>query len=122
MLTLSLINTPPRLGHQGIKLCGVGLGILDGTSIGFSRKGLDGCGEGVFLEEKGEEFGFDSKIDEVVPNVEEVFVVDGVLEGASAGERDDVFCYRRWLEAMEEDEVEKYDEDDEENEEEVIII
>ncbi|GKA02971.1 hypothetical protein Tco_0675752 [Tanacetum coccineum] len=43
------------------------------------RKGLFGCGEGVFLEEKGEEFGFDSKEDEVVPRVEDVSLVDGVL-------------------------------------------
>ncbi|GJS72792.1 hypothetical protein Tco_0705633 [Tanacetum coccineum] len=35
--------------------------------------------EGVFLEEKGEEFGFDSKEDEVVPRVEDVSLVDGVL-------------------------------------------
>nr|GEY40051.1 hypothetical protein [Tanacetum cinerariifolium] len=63
-----------------------------GASIGFSRKGLDSCGEGVLLEEKGEVFGLDLKEEEVVPSVKDVSLVDGVLEGAFGGEGDDEFA------------------------------
>ncbi|GJU18344.1 ribonuclease H-like domain-containing protein [Tanacetum coccineum] len=38
--------------------------------------------EGVFLEERGEECGFDSKEDEVVSKVEDISLVDGVFDGA----------------------------------------
>ncbi|GKB06274.1 hypothetical protein Tco_0834507 [Tanacetum coccineum] len=62
-----------------------GLEVLGETSIGLSRKGLFGCGEGVFFEEKGEEFGFNSKEDEVVPRVEDVSLVDGVFKVAFGG-------------------------------------
>ncbi|GJZ72737.1 hypothetical protein Tco_0636883 [Tanacetum coccineum] len=65
---------------------------LGGASNGLSRKELFDCGEGVFLEEKGEEFGFDSKEDEVVPRAEDVSLVDGVLEGAFGGDGDDDFA------------------------------
>nr|GEW29448.1 hypothetical protein [Tanacetum cinerariifolium] len=71
---------------------GSGLEVFGGESNGLSRKGLFGCGEGVFLEEKGEEFNFGSKEDEVVPRVEDVSLVDGVLEGAFSGDRDDDFA------------------------------
>ncbi|GJY67950.1 hypothetical protein Tco_0470932, partial [Tanacetum coccineum] len=55
-------------------------------------KGLFGCGEGVFLEEKGENFGHDSNDDDVVPKVEYVPLVDGVLKGAFGGEGDEDFA------------------------------
>nr|GEW27648.1 hypothetical protein [Tanacetum cinerariifolium] len=45
----------------------------------------------VVLEEKGEEFGLDSKEDEVVPRVKDVSLVDRVLEGAFGGDGDDEF-------------------------------
>ncbi|GJT22939.1 hypothetical protein Tco_0892876 [Tanacetum coccineum] len=73
------------------KRSGSGLEGLGGAPKGLSRKGLFGCGEGVFLKEKGEEFSFDSKEDEVVPRVEDVSLVDGVLEGAFGGDGDDYF-------------------------------
>ncbi|GJY27966.1 hypothetical protein Tco_0403733 [Tanacetum coccineum] len=69
----------------------IGLEILSGASIRFSRKWLVSCGEGVVLKEKGEEFGFDSNKEEVVSRVEDVFLVDGVLEGAFGGDGDDDF-------------------------------
>nr|GEV81413.1 hypothetical protein [Tanacetum cinerariifolium] len=69
-----------------------GLEVFGGASNGLSRKGLFGCGEGVFLEKKGEEFNFVSKEDEVVPRVEDVSLVDGVLEGAFGGDGDDDFA------------------------------
>ncbi|GKD83087.1 hypothetical protein Tco_1349926 [Tanacetum coccineum] len=71
---------------------GGGDGTLTGASIGLSRKRLFGCGEGVFLEEKGEEFGLDSKDDDVVPKLKDVSLVDGVLEGAFGGEGDEGFA------------------------------
>ncbi|GKA60547.1 hypothetical protein Tco_0759954 [Tanacetum coccineum] len=55
-------------------------------------KGLFGCGEAVVLEEKGEEFGLDSNDEDVVPKVEDVPLVDGVLEGAFGGEVDEDFA------------------------------
>ncbi|GJV76024.1 hypothetical protein Tco_1507608 [Tanacetum coccineum] len=73
---------------------GSGLEVLGGASNGFSRKGLFGCGEGVFLKEKGEEFGFDSKEDKVVLRVEDILLVDGVLEGAFSGDGDYDFSTR----------------------------
>nr|GEY61127.1 hypothetical protein [Tanacetum cinerariifolium] len=67
-------------------------GVLKGA---FGGEGDDdfslGCDEGLFLEDKGEEFGFDSKDDEVVPKVKEVPLADGVLKGAFGGEGDDDF-------------------------------
>ncbi|GJZ28854.1 hypothetical protein Tco_0573501 [Tanacetum coccineum] len=41
--------------------------------------------------EKGEEFGFDSKEDEVVPRVEYVSLVDGVFDRAFGGDGDEDF-------------------------------
>ncbi|GJR40768.1 hypothetical protein Tco_1216452 [Tanacetum coccineum] len=58
----------------------------------LSMKGLFGCGEAVVLEEKGEEFGLDSNDEDVVPKVEDVPLVDGVLEGAFGGEVDEDFA------------------------------
>ncbi|GJU35005.1 hypothetical protein Tco_1183359 [Tanacetum coccineum] len=69
-------------------------------------------GEGVVLEEKGEEQGFDSKEDEVVPKVEDVSLVDGVFDGAFGGDGDRDYSIGEGKE-----EEEKCDEDDEENEE-----
>nr|GEY02671.1 hypothetical protein [Tanacetum cinerariifolium] len=39
----------------------------------------------------GEECGFDSKEDEVVPKVDDVSLVDGVFNGAFGGDRDEYF-------------------------------
>nr|GEW03759.1 hypothetical protein [Tanacetum cinerariifolium] len=61
---------------------------------------------------KRREFGFDSKKDEVVPRVEDVFLVDRILEGAFGGDGDDDFAIGD--EAMDSEEEEAYDEDDEE--------
>ncbi|GKE82320.1 hypothetical protein Tco_1552320, partial [Tanacetum coccineum] len=49
------------------------------------------------LEEGGEDFGLDSNEDEVVPNVEEESLVDGVLVGAfgGVGEEDVVIGLKR---------------------------
>ncbi|GJY60456.1 hypothetical protein Tco_0461113 [Tanacetum coccineum] len=81
---------------------GAGDGILGGASIGLSRKSLVGCGESVVLEEKGEEFCLDSKKDEVVPRVEDVPLVDGVLEGSFGGEGDDDFAkVKGWRKKLE---------------------
>nr|GEU98200.1 hypothetical protein [Tanacetum cinerariifolium] len=55
-------------------------------------RGLVGCGEGVVLKEKEEEFCIDSKEDEVVLRVEDVSLVDGVLKGAFGGDIDDDFA------------------------------
>ncbi|GJT51325.1 hypothetical protein Tco_0977482 [Tanacetum coccineum] len=41
---------------------------------------------------KGEEFCLDSQDDEVVPRVEDVLFVDGVLEGALGGKGDEDFA------------------------------
>nr|GEX61415.1 hypothetical protein [Tanacetum cinerariifolium] len=68
-----------------------GLEVIGGASIVLSRKILFSYGEGVVLEEKGKEFGLDSK-DEFVPRVKDVFLVDGVLEGAFGGEGGDDFA------------------------------
>ncbi|GJS65585.1 hypothetical protein Tco_0680149 [Tanacetum coccineum] len=43
------------------------------------------------FEEGGEVCGFDSNEDEVVPKVDEVSLVDGVFDGAIAGDGDDDF-------------------------------
>ncbi|GJY36531.1 hypothetical protein Tco_0421909 [Tanacetum coccineum] len=75
-----------------------GLEVLGEVSMGFSRKGLFSFGDGVFLEEKGEEFGFDSKEDEVVSRVEVVSLVDRVFEGAFGGDVDDDFAMGEGLE------------------------
>nr|GEY11247.1 hypothetical protein [Tanacetum cinerariifolium] len=48
----------------------------------FSRKGLDGSGEGVSLEVGGADYGFGLNEEEVVPKVDDVFLVDGVFDGA----------------------------------------
>ncbi|GJU40951.1 hypothetical protein Tco_1193908 [Tanacetum coccineum] len=39
---------------------------------------------------RGEDYGFDSKEDEVVPKVDDVSLVDGVFDGALGGDVDDV--------------------------------
>ncbi|GKD66651.1 hypothetical protein Tco_1308759, partial [Tanacetum coccineum] len=78
-----------------------------------------------FINEKGEEQGFDSKEDEVVPKVEDVSLVDGVFngafDGALGGDGDEDFEIREWeeawVEAIEKEGIEEEDnEDDEENE------
>ncbi|GJZ27297.1 hypothetical protein Tco_0571550 [Tanacetum coccineum] len=43
------------------------------------------------FEEKGEDCGFDSNEDEVVPKVDDMSLVDGVLEGAFDGDGDEDF-------------------------------
>nr|GEV77709.1 hypothetical protein [Tanacetum cinerariifolium] len=75
----------------------------DGVSNMKSREVI---GESVVLEEKGEEFGLNSKEDEVVPRVEDVSLVDGVLEGAFGGEGDDDFAMgevslKGWMKKLE---------------------
>ncbi|GJT65722.1 hypothetical protein Tco_1017202 [Tanacetum coccineum] len=85
-------------------MSGRGLEILGGESIELSRKGLFSCGEGVVPEEKGEEFGLDSKEDEVVPRVEDVFLVDRVLKGVFDGEGDGDFDMgegKGWMKKLE---------------------
>ncbi|GKB25882.1 hypothetical protein Tco_0865283 [Tanacetum coccineum] len=66
-----------------------GVGLRDGIDLswGVTEKG-------VFLEEKGEEHGFDSKEDEVVPKVEDVSLVDGVFDGGLGGDGDEDFSIR----------------------------
>nr|GEV01818.1 hypothetical protein [Tanacetum cinerariifolium] len=51
-----------------------------------------GRGEGVVLEEKGDEFGLDLKDEDVVPKLKDVPLVDGVLEGAFGDEGDEDFA------------------------------
>ncbi|GJW89607.1 hypothetical protein Tco_0167160 [Tanacetum coccineum] len=85
--------------------------------------------------EEGEECGFDSREDEVVPKVEDVSLVDGVFDGAFGGDGDEDFSIgegfdllsglddEACVEAMEvEEEEEKCGEDDEENEEDDYLI
>ncbi|GKA71409.1 hypothetical protein Tco_0777548 [Tanacetum coccineum] len=43
-------------------------------------------GEGVSLEVGGEDYGFDSNEKEVVPKVDDVYLVDGVIDGAFGGD------------------------------------
>nr|GEY21229.1 zinc finger, CCHC-type, retrotransposon Gag domain protein [Tanacetum cinerariifolium] len=57
---------------------------------GYGRGG--GGGGGVFLKERCEECGFDSKEDEVVPKVGNVFLVDGIFDGALGGNGDEDFA------------------------------
>ncbi|GJR88187.1 hypothetical protein Tco_0212198 [Tanacetum coccineum] len=52
-------DSRPRIGFEG----------LGGTSMMSSRKGLDGRGEGVSLEEGGEDYGFNSNDEDVVPKI-----------------------------------------------------
>ncbi|GKD35662.1 hypothetical protein Tco_1251171, partial [Tanacetum coccineum] len=80
---------------------------------------------GVSLNEGGEECGFDSKEDEVVPKVDDVSLVDGIFDGAFGGDKDDDFVigelvdwmmrlgWKPWKKRKNE---ENYGEDDEENE------
>ncbi|GJR41332.1 hypothetical protein Tco_1217016 [Tanacetum coccineum] len=114
--SVSAVDDPLNMGQSHIywgpsylfggRPSGSGLEVLSGASIGLSRKGLFGCGENVVLEEKGEEFCLDSKEDEVVPRVEDVPLVDGVLEGAFGGEGDDDFAMgevslKGWIKKLE---------------------
>ncbi|GKB83734.1 hypothetical protein Tco_0950629 [Tanacetum coccineum] len=48
-------------------------------------------GEGLSFKEGGEDCAFDSNEEEVVPKVEDVFLVDGVFDGAFGGEGDEDF-------------------------------
>ncbi|GJY83927.1 hypothetical protein Tco_0497303 [Tanacetum coccineum] len=96
--------------------------------IGWPMRG--GGGDGEFLEEGGEECGFDSKEDEVIPKVEDVSLVDGVFDGALGGDGNEDFAIgegglddEAWVEAIEEqEEEEKEDKDDEENGEDDYLI
>ncbi|GJR75056.1 hypothetical protein Tco_0087421 [Tanacetum coccineum] len=80
--------------------------------------------------ERGEECGFDSKEDEVVPKVKDVSLVDGVFDGALGGDGDEDFAIgegglydEAWVKAMEEEEEEEnYDKDDEQNEKDGYLI
>ncbi|GJX46532.1 hypothetical protein Tco_0271722 [Tanacetum coccineum] len=61
----------------------------------FDVMGIGGGGEGVFLEEEeGEECGFDSKEDDVVPKVDDVYLVDGFFDDSlgGGGDRDGDFA------------------------------
>nr|GEY18268.1 hypothetical protein [Tanacetum cinerariifolium] len=88
--------------------------------------------EGEFLKELGEECGFYSKEDKVVPKVEDVSLVDVVFDGALSGDEDKDFPKRygglndeacvKDMEVEEEEEEEKYGKDDEENEDEDCLI
>ncbi|GJT56623.1 hypothetical protein Tco_0991677 [Tanacetum coccineum] len=51
----------------------------------------DTQGEGVSIEEGGDDSGFDSNEEDVVPNVEDVSLVDRVFDGAFGGEGDEDF-------------------------------
>ncbi|GJZ53364.1 hypothetical protein Tco_0608249, partial [Tanacetum coccineum] len=88
----TLIYNTLFLGEYECSSLALELEFLGGASTRFLRKGLVGCGEDAFLEEKGEEFSFDSIEDEVVPRVEDVSLVDGVLEGEFGGDEDDDFA------------------------------
>nr|GEW65875.1 hypothetical protein [Tanacetum cinerariifolium] len=74
------------------------------------------------LEDGGEECGFDSKEDKVVPKVNDVSLVDGVFDGAFSGDGDEDYVIgegldeEAWVEAMEKEGIEEDNEDDEENE------
>ncbi|GKF38613.1 hypothetical protein Tco_0118674, partial [Tanacetum coccineum] len=72
-------------------LSGIGFEGLGGASKISSRKGLDGCGEGMSFEERGEDYGFDSNEEEVVPKVDDVSLVNGVFNGAFGGDGDEDF-------------------------------
>ncbi|GJS18557.1 hypothetical protein Tco_0413029 [Tanacetum coccineum] len=65
--------------------------------------------------EKGKEFGFDLKEDEVVPRVKDVSLVDGVFDNALGSDGDEDFAIGD-VEAIEEEEEgeEEYDEENEE--------
>ncbi|GKD49136.1 hypothetical protein Tco_1278112 [Tanacetum coccineum] len=69
----------------------------------------------MFLKEKGKEFGFDLKEDEVVPRVKDVSLVDGVFDNALGSDGDEDFSIGD-VEAIEEEEEgeEEYDEENEE--------
>ncbi|GJV19483.1 hypothetical protein Tco_1368503 [Tanacetum coccineum] len=69
-----------KIGYPIISDGGGGGGGRDRNLLGCQWKGY----LVVFLEAKGEEFGLDSKDDDVVPKVEDV-----VLEGAFSGEGDE---------------------------------
>ncbi|GJW05583.1 hypothetical protein Tco_1564439 [Tanacetum coccineum] len=47
--------------------------------------------KGVSFKEGGEDCGFDSNEDEVVPKEDDVSLVDGVFEGAFGGDEDEDF-------------------------------
>nr|GEW29869.1 retrovirus-related Pol polyprotein from transposon TNT 1-94 [Tanacetum cinerariifolium] len=88
---------------QAPKACGrEGLG---GASMTFSRKGLDGWGESVSLEVGGEDYGFDSNEEDVVPKVDDVSLVDGVFNGASGGSLSGI--HGKTIEGPEKDEDDK---------------
>nr|GFB01336.1 hypothetical protein [Tanacetum cinerariifolium] len=72
------------------------ISLIDGVLKGaFGGDGYDDFAmgeEGVFLEEKGENFVFDLKEDEVVPRVEDISLIDGVLKGAFGDDGYDDFA------------------------------
>nr|GEW41533.1 hypothetical protein [Tanacetum cinerariifolium] len=125
---------------QGSKMVEMGqFGIIREQSIS-SYKGYRGGGSwrsiqyvikkrvswlrgGCVLEEEGEECGFDSKEDEVVPKVDDVSLVDGIFNGAFVRDGDEYFVIREgledeaWVEAMKKECIEEEeDEYGEENE------
>ncbi|GJX08925.1 hypothetical protein Tco_0198784 [Tanacetum coccineum] len=79
-----------------------------------SQYGVLGCGEGVFHEEKKDEFGVDSINDDVVTKVEDVPLVDEVLEGAFGCKGDEDFAMGEGVDAIDDLRIEGKEEDDDE--------
>ncbi|GJX21145.1 hypothetical protein Tco_0223822 [Tanacetum coccineum] len=52
---------------------------------------IGGRDKGVSFKEGGEDSGFDSNKDEVVPKINDVSLVDGVFEGAFSGDGEEDF-------------------------------
>ncbi|GJS40497.1 hypothetical protein Tco_0565540 [Tanacetum coccineum] len=86
--------------------CGGGGGVLGG---GY-RGGGGACRlwrwwptlVGVSLEVRGEDYGFDSNEEEVVPKVDDVSLVDGVFDSAFSGEgEEDVVMEEGWRRKLE---------------------
>ncbi|GJX71471.1 hypothetical protein Tco_0308642 [Tanacetum coccineum] len=70
----------------------VDLRVLEEDPMGYQEKDCLVEEKACFLEEGGEECGFDSKEDEVVPKVKDVSLVDGVFDGASGEDGDEDFA------------------------------
>nr|GEX31453.1 hypothetical protein [Tanacetum cinerariifolium] len=65
-----------------------------------SRNRLVGCGKGVFFKEDGVDCGFDLNDEEVVPKVDDVSLVDGVLDGAFGGVEMKILSTKSFLGGM----------------------